>query len=107
MASNQDRYFKTDPVIGDSSKLRFSQSCNEFNLSLFNAAAKSDKLLTIFIQSIQLRAEAQLATDKNRSIAPLLLKAKSDFPIYRPRTMRLQPSPNAPNSLPAFSLVAA
>jgi hypothetical protein len=107
MASNQDRYFTTNPVIGDSSKLRFSQSCNGFNVNLFNAAAKSDKLLTNFIQSLQLRAEALRVTDKKLSIAPLLLLAKTDFPILRPRTMRLQPSPNAPNTLPAFSLAAA
>jgi len=107
MATNQDRYFKPNPVIGDSSKLRFSQAYNNFNLDLFNSAAKSDKKLSIFIQNLQAVAEAQKKKTDRSSIAPLLIKSKLDSPLFAPRTVRLQPSPNAPNTSPALSLAAA
>ena len=107
MASNQSRYFKPHPILGDSSKLRFSQACKTFNMNLFNQAAKSDKLLSGFTLSLQALSKRQLDQNKARSIAPLLIKARLSFPLIQPRAIRLQPSPNAPNTAPALSLAAA
>jgi hypothetical protein len=91
MASNQNRYFTIHPVIGDSSKLRFSQACEDFNMPLFNAAAKSDKSLTIFIQALQSVARDQKEKSRKRSTAPLLLKSRTNFSLYRPRAIPRSP----------------
>jgi hypothetical protein len=107
MASNQERYFRPTPILGDSSKLRFSQAYEFFNVNLFNQAAKSDKAVSNFILNLKRLTEKQLDRNKRLSIAPLLIKARANFPLIRPRAIRLQPSPNAPNTAPAFSLVAA
>jgi hypothetical protein len=53
MATNQERFFTIHPLIVDSSKLRFSQGCNTFNLALFNAAAEADRRLVDSISSVQ------------------------------------------------------
>ena len=111
MASNQDRFFIAHPVIPDSSKLRFSQGCKSFNMELFNAAAKADRKLIDLITNLGLflnRFESnQNKLNKELSLKPLLERAKDDFRLNAPRKLRPQRSPNAPNTAPALSLVAA
>ena len=111
MASNQNRLFITHPVIPDSSRLRFSQGCDSFNLELFSAAAKADRqminsihYLGIFLNALE---NNQNKSQKEQSIKPLLEKAKESLILIAPRKIRPQRSPNAPNTAPALSLVAA
>lgn len=111
MASNQERLFIAHPVIPDSSKLRFSQGCRSFNLELFNAAAKADRRhidsitnLGVFLNRLEAN---QNELNRKRSLKPLLERAKENLRISEPRKLWPQSSPNAPNTVPAFSLVAA
>jgi hypothetical protein len=110
MASNQDRLFIANPVIPDSSRLRYAQACG-FNLDVFNAAAKADRNLINAITYLGLflnRVNSnQNELDKELSVKPLLERAKDNFRLTAPRKIRPQRSPNAPNTAPAFSLVAA
>jgi hypothetical protein len=108
MASNQ-RYFKAHPLLIDSSKLRFSQACGEFNLTIFNAAAQADK-----VSSIQLRRRIQLTNKlvqaKTKYLTEIPAEKNQENPVQLPIqsiARLLQRSPNAPNTLPAFSLAAA
>jgi hypothetical protein len=107
MASNRERYFKPSSTLGDSSKLRFSQACQGFNLNLFNSAAKSDKLLVGFIENLKVLAQDLKQANNKNSLAPIIQKARENSKIYLPRTFRIQQSPNAPNNALAFSLAAA
>ena len=111
MASNQDHLFIVHPVIPDSSKLRFSQGCGSFNLDLFNAAAKADRKLIDLITFLDLFLNpleaCQNGLSKERSIKTLLERAKENLEIITPHKIRPKRSPNAPNTLLAFSLAAA
>lgn len=111
MASNQERLFIAHPVIPDSSKLRFSQGCRSFDLKLFNAAAKADRRLIDSITNLGVflkRLEAhQKELNQKLSLNPLLERAKENLRLTEPLKLWPQTSPNAPNPLPAFSLVAA
>jgi hypothetical protein len=108
MASNQ-RYFQVHPLLIDSSRLRFSQACGEFNLDSFNAAARADKVL-----STQLKARIELASEREQAktnyLTQFIAATKTQNPVQLPlRTIArlLQRSPNAPNTKPAISLAAA
>jgi hypothetical protein len=111
MASNRNRFFIPHPVIPDSSKLRFSQGCNSFNIELFSAAAKADRMIIDSIRNLGLFVN-QLKNNQNKLHIELIIKtslerAKESLIFIAPRKIRPQRSPNAPNTAPALSLVAA
>ncbi len=107
MASNQ-RYFKVHPLLIDSSRLRFSEASPTFNLDAYNNAARADKRAAL---AIDLRIhELNQATELTQKYLTIRLKRKKPsvelLPINRIIKL-LQRSPNAPNTLPAYSLAAA
>lgn len=107
MASNQ-RYFKVHPALIDSSKLRFAEASPTFNLDAYNNAARADKSAALAIESrinevnrdAELKQSYLVISSKRRKPSVELL------PINKIRKL-LQRSPNAPNTLPAYSLAAA
>jgi hypothetical protein len=108
MASNQ-RYFNVHPFLMDSSKLRFSQACGDFNLDTFNAAARADKVL-----STQLQARIEIYNEREQAkvnyLTKFLAATKKQNLVQLPLknlVRLLQRSPNAPNTMPAISLAAA
>jgi len=107
MASNQ-RYFKVHPLLIDSSKLRFAEASSTFNLDAYNNAARADKRAALAIEAII--HEVKRVLEQNQRYLAIDSKRKKPsvelLPINKIRKL-LQRSPNAPNTLPAYSLAAA
>jgi hypothetical protein len=107
MASNQ-RYFRHHPLLIDSSKLRFAEASPTFNLEAYNNAARADKRAALAIE-LRIHEVNQDTELKQRYLAIRSKRKKPSvelLPINRIRKL-LQRSPNAPNTLPAYSLAAA
>lgn len=106
MASNQ-RYFYTCPLFLDSSKLRFAQACQSFDLELFNKAAKRDKNYSVELKNRIILISSNIENKQNylRIENPKkesLAVGQIDYFFES-----LEVSPNAPNLVPALSLAAA